>query len=146
MDYSDEHKYDDIINMPHHVSVSRPRMSMIDRAAQFSPFAALTGYDAAVKETARLTDSRIELDEYEKVALDEKLRIALKNPATEITILYFKPDERKSGGAYISVAGKIRIIDDYERLVILQNGLKIPIEDIMEIGGEVFNSFDGYTP
>ena len=80
MDYSDEHKYEDIINMPHHVSASRPRMSMIDRAAQFSPFAALTGYDAAVKETARLTDKCIELDEYEKAALDEKLRIALKNP------------------------------------------------------------------
>ena len=89
MDYSDEHKYEDIINMPHHVSASRPRMSMIDRAAQFSPFAALTGYDAAVKKTARLTDSRIELDEYEKVALDEKLRIALEHPEAEITILYF---------------------------------------------------------
>ena len=146
MDYSDEHKYEDIINMPHHVSASRPRMSMIDRAAQFSPFAALTGYDAAVKETARLTDSRIELDEYEKVALDEKLRIALEHPEAEITILYFKPDERKSGGAYINVAGRIRKIDDYERLVILQNGLKIPIEDIMDIAGEFFNAFDGYTP
>ena len=77
MDYSDEHKYEDIINMPHHVSASRPRMSMIDRAAQFSPFAALTGYDAAVKETARLTDSRIELDEYEKLLWMKKLRIAL---------------------------------------------------------------------
>ena len=68
------------------------------------------------------------------------------SPEAEITILHFKPDERKSGGAYINVAGRIRKIDDYERLVILQNGLKIPIEDIMEIGGEFFNAFDGYTP
>ena len=103
MDYSDEHKYEDIINMPHHVSASRPRMSMIDRAAQFSPFAALTGYDAAVKETARLTDKCIEPDEYEKAALDEKLRIALKNPEKEITITYFKPDAKKDGGAISTV-------------------------------------------
>lgn len=79
-------------------------------------------------------------------ALDEKLRIALEHPEAEITILYFELDERKSGGAYINVTGRIRKIDDYERLVILQNGLKIPIEDIMEIGGELFNEFDGYNP
>ena len=137
MDYSDEHKYDDIINMPHHVSVSRPRMSMIDRAAQFSPFAALTGYDAAVKETARLTDSRIELDEYEKVALDEKLRIALKNPATEITILYFKPDERKAGGAFVTAYGEVKKIDEYLGKVIMEDGSIIPIGDIYEINTEL---------
>ena len=146
MSYSDEHKYDDIIHMPHHVSARRQRMSMADRAAQFSPFAALTGYDAAVKETARLTDERIDLDEYEKNALDEKLRIALKYPEAEISILYFKPDERKAGGAYISAAGRIRKIDNYERAVILQDGLKIHIEDIIEIRGELFNSFDSYAP
>lgn len=146
MGYTDDNKYDDIINMPHHVSSKRQRMSMIDRAAQFSPFAALTGYDAAVKETARLTDKRIELDEYEKAALDEKLRIALEYPKEEITITYFKPDARKDGGAYINSTGKLKKIDDYERVVVLVNGLKIPIEDIMEITGELFNSFDGLTP
>lgn len=88
-DYDEKYKYDDIINMPHHVSSKRQRMSMIDRAAQFSPFAALTGYDAEIKETARLTDKRIELDVYEKAALDEKLRIALENLENEITIPNF---------------------------------------------------------
>lgn len=146
MGFTDDHKYDDIINMPHHVSSKRQRMSMIDRAAQFSPFAALTGYDAAVKETARLTDKRIELDEYEKAALDEKLRIALENPEEEITITYFKPDVKKDGGAYISNTGKIKKIDDYERVVVLIDGLKIPIEDITEIEGALFNSVESYTP
>ena len=146
MDYSDEHKYEDIINMPHHVSASRPRMSMIDRAAQFSPFAALTGYDAAVKETARLTDKCIEPDEYEKAALDEKLRIALKNPEKEITITYFKPDAKKDGGAYINSTGNLKKLDDYERVVVLVGGLKIPIEEITEIEGELFGSSDSLTP
>lgn len=141
-DYNEKHKYDDIINMPHHVSSKRKRMSMIDRAAQFSPFAALTGYDAAVKETARLTDKRIELDEYEKAVLDEKLRIALKYPDEEITITYFKPDERKDGGAYISAVGKIKKLSDYERVVVLCNGLKIPVENIIKIEGEFFSFFD----
>ncbi len=146
MGYTDDHKYDDIINMPHHVSSKRQRMSMIDRAAQFSPFAALTGYDAAVKETARLTDKRIELDEYEKAALDEKLRLALENPEEEITITYFKPDAKKDGGAYIGITGKIKKIDDYERVLVLVDGLKITIEDIMEIEGTLFNSVESYTP
>ena len=122
-------------------------MSMLDRAAQFSPFAALTGYDAAVKETARLTDRRIELDEYSKVALDERLRMIYdhikENP--EITITYFQPDERKAGGAYLSVTGSIKKIDNYERCVIMQDGQKIPIEEIMEIEGELFSSIENET-
>ncbi len=134
------HKYDDIINLPHHVSSKRPRMSMIDRAAQFSPFAALTGYDAAVKETARLTDQRIELDENEKSALDERLRIAVELGSPEITITFFKPDERKAGGAYIATTGAIKKIDSYERLVVMKDGLKIPIDEISSIEGEIFNS------
>lgn len=140
-------KYDDIINLPHHTSSKRPRMSMIDRAAQFSPFAALTGYDAAIKETARLTDRRIELDEYSKAALDERLRMIhdhiKENP--EITITYFQPDERKAGGAYLSVIGSIKKIDNYERSVIMQDGQKIPIEEIMEIEGELFSSIENET-
>ncbi len=134
------HKYDDIINLPHHVSTKRPRMSLIDRAAQFSPFAALTGYDAAVKETARLTDQRIELDEYEKAALDERLRISVELGSSEITVTYFKPDERKAGGAYIAATGSIKKIDSYERLVVMKDGLKIPIDEISSIEGEIFNS------
>ena len=146
MGYTDDHKYDDIINMPHHVSSKRHRMSMIDRAAQFSPFAALTGYDDAVKETARLTDKRIELDEYEKAALDEKLRFALENPEKEITITYFKPDAKKDGGTYINSTGKLKKVDDYERVVVLVGGLKIPIEEITEIEGELFNYFNSLAP
>ena len=137
---SNESKYSRIINMPHHVSSKHPRMSMIDRAAQFSPFAALTGYDAAVKETARLTEQKVDLDEYEKADLDERLRIATELGSPEITIKYFKPDERKIGGSYISVTGVIKKIDSYERIVIMRDGLKIPIDDVNSIEGEIFNS------
>jgi hypothetical protein len=133
MSYMDDHKYDDIINLPHHVSTTHPQMSRQDRAAQFSPFAALTGYDAAVKETARLTDRRMELDEYEKTALDEKLKEALKYPEEEITITYFRPDERKAGGSYLTVRSKVRKIKEYERLIVLEDGTKIPLDDISEI-------------
>ena len=133
-------KYDDIINLPHHTSPKRPRMSMIDRAAQFSPFAALTGYDAAVKETARLTDRRIELDEYEKAALDERLQLIQEHlkELPEITITYFKPDERKDGGAYLSVTGSIKKIDAYEKCVVMTDMQKIPVEEIFRIDGELF--------
>ncbi len=120
-------------------------MPMIDRAAQFSPFAALTGYNAAVKETARLTDKRIELDENEKAILDEKLRITLKFSEIEIIIAYFKSDAKKDGRAYISSTSKIKKINNYERMVVLTDGVKISIEDIVEIKGELSNSFDGLT-
>ncbi|MEG2421569.1 MAG: hypothetical protein RSB55_08455, partial [Oscillospiraceae bacterium] len=93
--------YDDMLHLPHHVSEKHPSMPMLDRAAQFSPFAALTGYDAAVKETARLTDRRVELDEGEKEAIDQRLTLVqerLPDP-TEVTITYFVPDKKKAGGA-----------------------------------------------
>ena len=138
------HKYDDIINMPHHTSPKRPRMAMIDRAAQFSPFAALTGYDAAVKETARLTDRRIELDEYEKLALDERLQLIQEHlkEKPEVEITFFQPDERKSGGVYLSAAGKIKKIDYYERNVVMADGKKIPIDEIYQINGDLFRVLD----
>ena len=133
-------KYDDIINLPHHTSPTRPRMAMIDRAAQFSPFAALTGYDAAVKETARLTDRRIELDEYEKADLDERLQLIQEHlgEQPEIKITFFKPDERKAGGAYLSITGVIKKIDSFERYVVMMDGKKIPIDEIFQIDGELF--------
>lgn len=144
---NETHKYDDIINLPHHTSPTRPRMAMIDRAAQFSPFAALTGYDAAVKETARLTDQRIELDEYEKADLDERLQLIQEHlseqPKVEIT--YFKPDERKSGGAYLSVSGVIKKIDSFERHVVMMDGKKIPIDEIFQIDGELFRFLENTT-
>lgn len=137
-------KYDDIINLPHHTSPKRPRMSMIDRAAQFSPFAALTGYDAAVKETARLTDRRVELDEYEKLALDERLQVIQEHlkEKPEVEITFFQPDERKSGGAYLSVEGTIKKIDYYERNVVMVDGKKIPIDEIYQINGDLFRFLD----
>ncbi len=137
-------KYDDIINLPHHTSPKRPRMSMIDRAAQFSPFAALTGYDAAVKETARLTDRRIELDEYSKAALDERLQLIQDHlqEYPEVTITYFQPDKRKDGGAYLSVTGSIKKIDTYEKCVVMMDKQKILIDEIFGIDGDMFLSME----
>lgn len=122
-------RYDDIIHLPHHVSKTRPQMSMMDRAAQFSPFAALTGYDAAIKETGRLTDEKIELGEETKAVLDRKQRYLsdMISVQPEITVTYFLPDERKSGGTYLSVTGKLKRIDEYERMMILTDGKKIPL-------------------
>ena len=142
---SDNHKYDDIINLPHHTSPTRPRMAMIDRAAQFSPFAALTGYDAAVKETARLTEDRVELDEYQKSALNDRLQILQERLSNTpvISITYFVPDERKSGGAYCTETGIIKKIDYYERTVIMRSGTHISIDEIIGIEGDLFNQIDG---
>lgn len=134
--------YEDIINLPHHVSKTRPQMSMIDRAAQFSPFAALTGYDAAIKETGRLTDEKIEMDEEALNILNMKFQLLVDRLADEpeITFTYFKPDERKAGGAYIDVTGKVKKVDDFERLIVMQNGTKLPMDDILNIEGEIFAS------
>lgn len=134
--------YDDIINLPHHVSDKRPQMSMQDRAAQFSPFAALTGYDSAIHETARLTDSKLELTEETMALLNMKLQ-AVKDSITEqpeILFTYFKPDEKKSGGTYVTVSGTVKKMDDYERLIVLQSGITIPIDDLLDIEGEIFSS------
>lgn len=133
-------QYDDIIRLPHHVSSTRPQMSLSDRAAQFSPFAALTGYDAAVKETARLTSSRIDLDDYAKESLNEKLLLIEERIESDpqIKITYFMPDDRKSGGAYVSVTGTVKKIDDYEHVVVMRDGKKIPINEIAEIEGDLF--------
>ena len=127
--------YEDIVDMPHHVSEKRPKMSMTDRAAQFSPFAALTGYEDAIKETARLTEEMCILDEDSKAELDRKLRelTAESKENREVSITYFQPDEKKSGGAYITTVGKIKKIDDVEHAVHLNNGKKIPIDFIVNV-------------
>lgn len=133
--------YADIINLPHHELTTRQRMPRINRAASFAPFAALTGYDDAVRETARLTSERIELDEGTKEILNNKLRIALDKAGEqpEISITYFLPDTWKSGGAYVTVKAVIKRIDEYERLVILTDKSTIPINDIYEIEGDIYN-------
>lgn len=145
-DLNYDHRYDDIINLPHHVSQSHPHMSTLDRAAQFSPFAALTGYESAIKETARLTNNRMELDEAAKNVLDEKLRILYeqlnRQPVIEIT--YFKPDEKKNGGAYVSVIGIVKKIDGYKRMIIMQDETRIAIEEIIRITGDIFQTVDNF--
>lgn len=145
-DNKDKHPYDDIINLPHHVSSNREHMSILDRAAQFSPFAALTGYNGAIIETARLTDQRIELDEAEKNILDEKLRIMQEQLSRqqEIEIVFFRPDEMKVGGAYISLVGTVKKVEIYERAVVMQDGTWIPIEEIVDITGKMFEGLDEY--
>ena len=133
-------QYEDIIHLPHHVSKTRPQMSMQDRAAQFSPFAALTGYDAAISETVRLTDERTDLGEETKAMLDMKQQYLLEviSDQPEITVTYFVPDEKKAGGAYVTVTGNLKRIDEYERLLILTNGKKIPMDEIVDIESDIF--------
>ena len=128
-------KYDDIINLPHHISNKHPQMTLEARAAQFAPFAALTGYDDAVKETARLTNERIDLDEEAKMMLDAKLQVIREQLSEKplVTITYFVPDARKDGGKYITTAGNVKKIDDYKHLIILDNGVEIPIDEIIDI-------------
>ena len=136
-------KYNEIMGLPHHVSKTRPQMPMSDRAAQFAPFAALTGYDAAIKETGRLTDERIELDVEALSALDMKYQLLMEahDEAPEVTITYFQPDERKAGGKYVSAVGAEKI-DDFERRITMQDGTKIPMDDVLNIDGELFLSLE----
>ena len=137
-------KYDEIMGLPHHVSKTRPQMPMSDRAAQFAPFAALTGYDAAIKETGRLTDERIELDVEALSALDMKYQLLMEalDEAPEVTITYFQPDERKAGGKYVSAVGTVKKIDDFERRITMRDGTRIPMDDILSIDGELFSSLE----
>lgn len=134
--------YKDIINLPHHVSETRPRMSMIERAAQFSPFAALTGYEDAIKETGRLTDEKIELDEETLNSLNMRFQILFDklNEEPDITITYFKAYETKSGGAYLTISEKIKKIDEYERLITTANGTRIPMDDVVNLESDIFRS------
>ena len=131
--------YDDIIHLPHPTSIKRPRMSSLERAAQFSPFAALTGYGAAVRETARLTDPKAELTDEEKAALDRKLRLA-SECRREVAITYFLPDGKKAGGAYVTAAGVIKKVDAIQHTVVMADKTSIPMEDILEIQGEALDA------
>ena len=127
--------YEDIINLERPISKKHGKMSIGDRAAQFAPFAALTGFGAVIKETARLTDSKIELDEEEKQILNQKLQI-IKSKLTEmsfITLTYFEKDLLKEGGKYINLTGNIKKIDEYNQEIVMTDGTKIRIEDIIEI-------------
>jgi len=127
--------YNDIINLPHHVSTRHPQMSMMNRAAQFAPFAALTGHSAAIEETARLTESQQELADEDSEILNQKmayLREAINEHPT-ISITYFEPDKRKSGGRYMSIEGQLQNIDDYNQTIVLKNGETIPLKSVLDI-------------
>ena len=144
MNIQDEHKYDDIINLPHHISKKHPQMTLLNRAAQFSPFAALTGHDDAIRETARLTESFIELNEDKKAQLNEQLQLIRENleQKPECEVEYFKPDEKKEGGTYVTICGQIKKIDEYRHRIIFVDGTVLPIEHIFTIRGELFRNMD----
>ncbi len=127
--------YDDIIHLPHHVSQNYPQMPLRDRAAQFAPFAALTGYEAAVGETARLTAERRELDAQEVAELNRRLTdlAARLKDRPEVTIEYFVPDERKAGGAYVTVSGVVKRISTTDRIVMMESGEFIPTDEIIAL-------------
>ena len=132
--------YEDIVNLPHHVSATRPHMSRADRAAQFSPFAALTGHDAAVRETARRTAQRIETTEDKQYELDLKLQLLAQvlPTAPEVSITYFVPDLRKTGGAYRTIGGALRRIDHRKRLLLLDDGTEILMDDVLDMDSNLF--------
>lgn len=129
------HEYDDIINLPHYQSKTHKPMSKEARAAQFAPFAALTGHEAAVKETERLTEDKKYIDENFKSILDEKMLDIQNKIKSEplVTITYFVPDTKKDGGKYVTITDYIKKIDTYERLIVLKNKTKIKFQDIIDI-------------
>ena len=132
--------YGDIIHLPRHVSQNHPQMPMHDRAAQFAPFAALTGYGAAVEETARPTAERRELSPQEAEELDRRLAalVARLPERPEATVGYFVPDDRKAGGAYVSVTGRVRHISLPEKLLVMEDGAVVPLTDVISIEGGIF--------
>ena len=137
-------KYQDIINLPHHVSKKHPQMSRYERAAQFAPFAALSGYEDIIKEEGRLTDNRIEINEEAKFILDRKMQILMNSIDKKpfISVTYFVPDERKSGGEYVSINEYIKKIDVLQQIVVTENGIVVPVIEIVDMQGEIFNNLD----
>lgn len=128
-------KYDDMIHLPHHVSKARSQMPIKDRAAQFSPFAAVVGHQAAIKETERLTEEKADLDEMEKTLIDQELQIIeaqLPNPVS-VSITYFKPDLLKSGGCYVRIEGQVKKIDLYHKVLVLIDGTTLSIEALRQV-------------
>ena len=136
-----EFRYNDIINMPYpNPEIEKDFPDKILRSAQFAPFAALTGHDEAIEETARLTDTKVELDEYQKAELNDKLQFLNNSDMDEeVSITYFVPDKKKSGGAYITKKGIVLKVREYEKDVVMEDGTEIPINDIIEIDGNQFN-------
>ena len=140
-------KYDDIINLPHHVSKVHPQMGMINRAAQFAPFAALSGYEDALDETARLTDAEIELSEGSIQEINDKLRFLAEHLSDHIeaTILYFVPDAKKAGGRYLSITGEIKKVKAFEQEIEMMDGTIIAIARILTIDSDAFSRFEKHA-
>ena len=133
--------YDDILHLPHPTSKTHRRMSRQDRAAQFSPFAALTGYEAVVKETARLTEKRPVLTEDEVAELDARLRLAMELDA-EVTVTWFQPDAKKSGGSYVTTTSRVKKADELQRILTMEDGAQIPIQEVTAVESTIFNRAD----
>ena len=133
-------KYKDIINLPHKQSSKRPHMSLLDRAAQFAPFAALVGYDDTIKETGRLTDERIEMSEEKLAVLNARYQILVDHlgEEPEVAITYFVPDIYKTGGTYIEKAGIVKKLDTYERMITMVDGTRILMDDVLTLEGDIF--------
>ena len=133
-------KYDDIIHLPHPTSKKYPRMSVRDRAAIFSPFSALSGHGAAIAETARLTDQRMELNEDAKVELDRRQAVLLEHigEQPEVTVTWFRPDDRRVGGIYVTTVGRAKKIDEFKRILSMVSGQKIVLDDIVQIESQLF--------
>lgn len=144
MEDKQSNRYDDLIGLSRPVSAGRAHMSRLDRAAQFAPFAALAGYDAAVRETARLTQPRSELDEGSRTELNEKLRRLqeLRDGEPEVAVTYFVPDARKDGGAYVRVTGRVKMVDSYTRTLVLTDRTVIPMEEIYDLKGSCFSNME----
>ncbi len=140
MALQETHKYDDIIHLPHHTSEKRAGMPMADRAAQFSPFSALTGYEDVIEETGRLTDASTELTESRMQEINEKLQILAENSAVRpvVTVTYFEPDRYKSGGSYVTLNGRVQRVDTYEQVLRLTDDREIPMEAIRNITCDLF--------
>lgn len=132
--------YDDIINLPHHISKRHPQMSLYNRAAQFAPFAALSGHDDAIEETARLTDEQRELEQGESEELNRKLAYLIhRNETTPVDIIYFQPDGRKNGGSYRTMSGTIKRIEGIEGRIVMTDGTSIPLDAVSDIRGRIFD-------
>ena len=130
-----KHPYEDILHLPHPTSKNHPRMSIQERAAQFSPFAALTGHAAAIAETARLTDRKIELDEDTRAELDRRQAVLLEqiSERPEVTVTWFAPDERKEGGTYVTTTGRLKKLDEIQRVLVLADGTKVQMDDVISL-------------
>lgn len=136
--------YNDIVNLSHHVSQKHIQMSIEERAAQFAPFAALTGFSEEIKEAERLTNERKAIDENLREKLDRKLQIIKNilhiNPL--VTFTYFVNDLKKEGGDYITVTEKVKRINNYKKVIVLENNIEIPISEIIDITGEIFKNYE----